>query len=136
MASTDIEHALFVQLTSTSSATAVITQQGKRLYLDVADSTGARPYTVYQLISDPHDSLFYGVENSGRARVQFVSYSTSRFKARTVSRAVRTNINHYQGSMDGLTVYSCKCGYPAVRRDPEAIVYAARFDALIEYAGG
>ena len=136
MSSTDIEHALFVRLTSTTSAPLVTTQIGKRLFLDVANSTAARPYAVYQTISDQHDPSYYGVENAGQARVQFTVYSTDRFKVRTAAKAVRTNIHHFQGSMDGLTVNLCRCSYPVVRRDPTANIFGARFDALIEYNGG
>ncbi len=138
MSSDNIEQALFVRLNSstTGSATAVYDVFAGRIFVDAAEATSTRPYATFFLVSDPHEPASYGVENAGQARVQFNIYSTDRFKARSAAKLIRTNIHHFQGSIDGLSIQKVRCAYPTVQRDPDEAIYSARFDALIDYSGG
>lgn len=128
MASTDICKAIQV---AEQGSTVVHAQMADREYWIQAESTGTRPYQVFNLISDPHDDSFFGSTN-GIARVQFDHYSTSRYKALSAAMAARKVI-HHAVLLDSIVVDECHCSWPVVSRDPQDPIYVARFDALIHY---
>ena len=130
MASSNIEQALHVYL---SSSTAVVDEVGKRIYLAKAETGTARPYVVYQTVSDPHEPFAFGQANSGQPRVQFSVFDADRYNALTVAHVIRKRLRFYQGAMDGMTVHNLKVGGTVLLPEADQDIFQATFDVLPVY---
>jgi len=130
MASSNIEQALYVYV---SSSTAVADKVGKRIYLAKAETGTARPYVVYQTISDPHMPFAFGQPYSGQPRVQFSVFDDDRYNALTVAHVIRKRLRFYQGAMDGITVHNLTVGGTVLLPEPDQDIYQATFDVQPVY---
>lgn len=106
---------------------------GDRIYFAEADESVARPYLVYNVISDPHVSFAFGEPNSGQARVQFSVFSSNRYTALNAAHAVRKKLRHYSGTMDGITVHKLDVTGTILLRETDQDYFMATFDALPIY---
>ena len=132
MASNTIDQALNVFI---KASTAVQDEISSRLFYTEAERDAAYPYSVYFLVSDPHEPMAFNHTLTGQARVQFNTYDDNRYDALRISDVLRDRIHlSTETAMDGVTVYSVKCSGTIVEPLDEQDIFRARFDALVEYA--
>jgi hypothetical protein len=126
MASTSIEQALY---TYTLGSTAVRDAIGLRLYFAEAPADAARPYCIFNTVSDPHEPFVFGKPNSGQPRVQFSVFHQDRYSAITAAHVIRKRLRWYQGIMDtGIEVERTNVTGTILLREPDKNVYMATFD--------
>ena len=131
MASSTIDQALSVYI---KASTAVQDEISTRLFYTEADRDAAYPYSVFFVVSDPHEPMAFNNTLTGQARVQVNTYDDNRYEALRISDIIRDRIHLCSdAAMDGVTVYSVKCSGTVVSPEPEQDIFGARFDALIEY---
>jgi len=132
VASNTIDQALNVFI---KASTAVQDEISSRLFYTEAERDAAYPYSVYFLVSDPHEPMAFNHTLTGQARVQFNTYDDNRYDALRISDVLRDRIHlSTETAMDGVTVYSVKCSGTIVEPLDEQDIFRARFDALVEYA--
>ena len=131
MASNTIDQALNVFV---KASTAVQDEISSRLFYAEAERDAAYPYSVYFLVSDPHEPMAFDHSLTGQARVQFNTYDDNRYDVLRISDVIRDRLHlSTETAMDGVTVYSVKCSGTIVDPMPEQDIFRGRFDALVEY---
>ena len=131
MASNTIDQALNVYV---KASTAVQDEISARLFYAEAERDADYPYSVYFLVSDPHEPMAFDHSLTGQARVQFNTYDDNRYDALRIADVIRDRIHlTADAAMDGVTVYSVKCSGTIVEPLEEQDIFRARFDALVEY---
>ena len=131
MASNTIDQAIY---TYVSASTAIQDEISSRFFYVEADRDASYPYSVYFIVSDPHDPMAFDHSLTGQARVQFNTYDDDRFNALEISDKIRDRIHlSTETAMDGVTVYSVMCSGSVVEPLGEQDIFRARFDALVEY---
>ena len=131
MASNTIDQAISVYV---KASTTVYDEIGTRFYYVEAERDADYPYSVYFVVSDPHEPFAFNAYNSGQARIQINTYDADRYNALEVSDKIRDRIHlSTAAALDGVTVHSAKCSGTIVDPLPEQDIFRARFDALVEY---
>ncbi len=130
MASSSIEEGLKTYILADANITAEI---GQRLYFVEAPQGESYPYATYRVISDPHDPESFGNVNTGQPRIQISVWDKDRYNAQKIAQKIRNRIQHYQGTMDGVTVTFLQATGTIVMKEPNQNIYHALFDALIQY---
>lgn len=131
MASSTIDQAVGVYVKASTEVQDVV---GARVFYVEAEQRAAKPYVVYFVVDDQHIPHSFDASLTGQARIQFNSYSTSRYTALTLSDKLRDRLHLTSAtSMDGVTIYSAMCSGTVVNREPDQDIFTARFDAMIEY---
>lgn len=130
MAAGSIEEAVHTRALADATITGYI---GQRLFFVQAEEEAAYPYTVYRVVSDPHDPMAFGETASGQARVQFSTWSEDRYEALNVAYAILDRFNLFGGTMDSMTVYSVRCTGPVVIKEPGRDSYQSIVDAVVMY---
>ena len=130
MASSSIEQGLKAY---TLDAATVTNKIGQRMYFVEAPQGSTYPYATYRVISDPHDPESFDYVNAGQARVQISVWDKDRYNAQATAQVIRDRIQHYQGTMDGVTVTFVMASGTIVTKEPSQNIYHAHFDAMIQY---
>lgn len=131
MASSTIDQAIGVYVKASTEVQDVV---GARVFYVEAEQGTDKPYVVYFVVDDPHTPHSFDASLTGQARVQFNSYSTSRYTALSLSDKIRDRLHLTDATaMDSVVVYSAMCTGSVVMREPEQDIFAARFDAIVEY---
>lgn len=116
------------------SSTAVHDKVGDRVFWLQAEQDATKPFCVYQVISDPHTSMFFNASDTGQARVQINVIDDNRFDALKAADAIRDRLDKYTTSMDSITIYALNCsGILAFPVEAEEGIFQATFDALVQY---
>ena len=104
MASNTIDQALNVYV---KASTAVQDEISSKLFYVEAERETAYPYSVYFLVSDPHDPMAFDHSLTGQARVQFNTYDDDRYDALRISDVIRDRIHLCSdAAMDGVSAGS------------------------------
>lgn len=86
------------------SIPAVTNEIGNRLYADVIPDGAARPSIAYQLLGTEPISNLNADTGKESARVQFTVIADNKLDAITLSNALRTALQRYQGPADDITI--------------------------------
>ena len=82
MASNTIDQAISVYV---KASTTVYDEIGTRFYYVEAERDASYPYSVYFVVSDPHEPFAFNAYNSGQARIQINTYDADRYNALEIS---------------------------------------------------
>ena len=131
MASETIDQAISVYV---KASTTIYDEIGTRFFYVEADRDADYPYSVYFVVSDPHEPFAFNAYNSGQARIQINTYDADRYNVLEISDKIRDRIHlSTAAALDGVTVHSVKCSGTIVDPLSEQDIFRARFDALVEY---
>lgn len=131
MASSYIEQAIMYDL---KSSTAVHDKVADRIFYLQAEQDTTKPFCTYDVVSDPHDSMFFNASDTGQARIQINVIDDNRFDALKAAHAIRNRLDKYGATMDGMTIYKCNCsGVLVFPVEAEEGIFQATFDALVQY---
>lgn len=130
MASDYIEQAVRVRLLADSNITSIV---GERIYYMEVPAIVTYPYVLIQTISDPDNNMYCGKDGSNpRLQIDSVDENESLTDVKALDKAIRTSMNDFSGTMDGITVYLVERGGFRELREDEKIIRLSR-DFIINY---
>lgn len=132
MAANTIEQALHTKFTA---STDVHDEVEDRIYWLEAPQKATFPYVSYFLVTDPHEPFAFRNDTAGNPRFQFNVYAKNdKYEALRIANKMRSEVEKYSGTMDGIETILIKCtGTVCDKMPDEHNVYRGMFDANIIY---
>jgi hypothetical protein len=103
-----------------------------RLYWMTAPEVTTVPYLVYSLVDDTDQVLWFDVQNTGQARVQFDVVQAN--KATAIIYQVRTKLRNTHGTIGGLSVQRIIPSMLRQRYNADTLRYVFSADYIFEFS--
>jgi len=135
VASNSIEQAIYTFLNASTAVTGTGLATGA--YFMQAPTTQATPYVTFSNVDAENLSLSFESgtgSNDSQPLTQIDIWSDDRYKGIDISDGIISELNRFNGSMDGIHIVNIECRGPRQLRDPDyENMYHYILEADIEY---
>jgi len=119
-----IDEAIFSRLSNYAGLTALVGTSPAGIFPVIAPQDVARPFVVFQKISNERISAMGSDTDIARARFQFTSYAETHEGARDVGKQVRLALQRYSGVVATVTIDDIFIENELDDYDPETLLHS------------